>query len=297
VGIVINAVVTYLAVLLALAAGARIYRNRMWREWLGILLVASPAFLMYGSSILRECWAWLTVSIAIHGLIWLVRGAAWTGTLAGILAVGLAFWIRSPLAPILVAATVAGVLTSAVWRRYGTVAAVSGLAALGAAGRLAVIPALAAVGYSPEGLTIARDYLSSSATTAFPPADPFSVVGLAQSLLRVGAGPFLWEFRLAPAWAWVFLNWAYWALVVLLTTKALRRTGLNSANVAVVVFAIVLLAGLAIGLTNYGIVVRMRAAAALALLPVVWGLLPTADPDHDHDHDHDHDQRFLADDA
>jgi hypothetical protein len=275
-GIVVNAAITYLALLLAVAAGARIHPDARWREWFGAVLVVSPPLVMYGPTLLRECWAWLTVALAIHGLIWLVRRCPWTGTLTVAAAALLAYWIRSPLAPILVAACVAGLVISVVWRHFGTKAAVVAFLCLGLAGRLALTVVLSSVGLSPEQLFVAREYLADVATTGFPPADPFTPVGLVESLVRVGLGPLPWELRPAPVWAWVLVSWAYWILVLVLSWRAVRRTGLDAATVAVLVFAVVLLAGLAVGLTNYGIVVRMRATVIIALLPVAWGMLAPA---------------------
>lgn len=275
-GIVINAVVAYLAIFLALAAGARIYSERSWREWFGMVIVASPALIMFSATLMRESWAWLTVALTIHGLISLVRRAVWTGSLITAAAVLLAFIIRSPLAPILLAATMAGVIIAFVWRGFGVKGAVLAFLGLGLLGRLALPIVLGSVGISQEQLFIARDYLNDSATSGFPAADPFTPRGLVEALVRVGFGPLPWEYTLAPVWAWIFVNWAYWVLVLLLTFTAVRRAGLNSANVAVLVFAAVLLAGLAVGLTNYGIVVRMRASVLVALLPVMWGILAPA---------------------
>jgi hypothetical protein len=282
-GVVINAVVAYLAIFLAVAAGARLHPTMRWREWFGILLITSPQLVLVGPTLLREGWAWLSGSIAIHGLIWLVRGKPWTGSLTVLGGVLIAFWIRTPLAPILVAAIFAGVLISSVWRRHGTKRAVLAFVALGLTGRLALTVMLGAVGYSPEQLFIVRDSLADLATTGFSPADPFTPIGLIESFVRVGLGPLPWEFRPAPAWAWVFVNWAYWAVLVVAAWRGLRRTGTNQVSVAIIAFSVVLLAGLAVGLTNYGIVVRMRATVIVALIPLAMGLLvPARDRDPEH---------------
>lgn len=73
-------------------------------------------------------------------------------------------------------------------------------------------------------------------------------------------------------WLWVLANWGYWMVVLVLAVLAVRA-GANAATVALTTFCLVLLAGLALGLTNYGIVVRMRATLMVAVLPLVFGLL------------------------
>ena len=75
---------------------------------------------------------------------------------------------------------------------------------------------------------------------------------------------------------WVFVNWVYWILLLVLSWKAVRRAGLNAATVALIAFSVVLLVGLAVGLPNYGSVVRMRSTVIVALIPLIWGILAPA---------------------
>jgi hypothetical protein len=279
VGIAINVVIAYLALLLAAAAGCRIWGTRRWSWWMGAPFVLSPTVLLFSPSLSRETWVWLSVAIAMHGLIFLLERRRLLGLVVLMSGCLIVYWIRTPMAAILLGAAVAAVVLAWIWRRWGTWPAVVSLVVMAVVGQRLIVVALTAIGLTPEALFIARDYLAESATTGFPPSDPLTPGGLAMSLLRVGIGPLPWELRPAPVWGWVLVNWAFWIAVVVAAVVAVRRAGLTATRLALLVFAAVILVGLALSLTNYGIVVRMRATVVIALLPLVWGLLARAPAD------------------
>ena len=283
VGIAINVVIAYLALLLAAAAGCRVWGDRQWRWWMGPVFVVSPTVLTLGPSLMRENWSWLSVAIALHGVIWLLEGRRFLGF--AVLAGGclVAYWIRTPLAGMLLGGAVAAVLVAWIWRRWGKWPTFVGIAVMTIVGQRLATAALGAIGITPEALFIARDYLSESATTGFSPSDPFTPTGLAMSLLRVGVGPFPWELRPTPVWAWIFVNWVFWILILALVVLALRRAGLTATTVALVAFAGVTLTGLALTLTNYGIVTRIRPTIVIALLPLAWGALAPRPVEQQHE--------------
>jgi hypothetical protein len=273
-GVAVNAVVSYLALLLSVAAGARLNPGVQWREWYGLFIVANPALWLFGPSLLRESWAWLCVVLVVHGLLWLLQGArAAPGLLTMAAGAALAYWVRAPLAPILVAAALVGWFVAIVWRRFGTKTAVVSLMLAGAGGTMVLVPLLGVLGVSPEALVATRDYLADSASTGFATGSPLTPTGLAQALLHVGLGPLPWELRPSPVWVWVIVNWAFWLTLLALVVQGLRRRRLSQGTVALIVFSLVLLAGLAVGLTNYGIVTRMRATVALAVLPLAFAAM------------------------
>ena len=272
-GVLVNAVVSYLALLLVAAAGNRVWGERQWRQWVGLVLVASPPVLIFGASLLREAWVWLAVAIAVHALLYLCDRRWRPGGLTLVLAVAIAFWIRAPLSAIILGAVLGALLAAWVWQRLDISGAVVAMALMAVLGLQALAQVTAAFGYSAEALFATRDYLAVSASTGFAPSDPFTPLGLARALVQVGIGPMPWEYRPSPVWGWVFVNWVYWVVVIGLVLRAMRRAGVTFAAVALVVFACILLAGLAVALTNYGIVVRMRGTVLIALLPLVWGCL------------------------
>lgn len=272
-GIVVNAVVAYVALLLVAAAGCRLWPGRTPGPWAGPVLTLSPTVLVFSASLLRETWVWLAVAVAVHGVISLTGHRRLVGAAVVMAGALLAYWVRAPMAAIIVGAVAAAVVVAWTWRRFGGLGGLTVFVALGLAGQRALVVALAYLGLTPDALLATRDYLAVSASTGFPPADPFTVPGLLQAVVRVGLGPLPWELRPSFVWVWILANWAFWILVLVLAAKALLRTPVTVGKVALMTFAFVLLVGLAISLTNYGIVVRMRAVVLVAVLPLAWGAL------------------------
>lgn len=272
-GIFINATVTFVALLLVAAAAQRLFPSVRPNLLHVMLAVSAPAVLMFGVSLMREPWAWLAIAVGMHALISAQRGRRAEAVGLLLLSFTVAFWIRTPLAVILVGAWGGGLFVSWVYRRAGLLGAATALAGCFAVGLQILVPILAAAGYSPQLLLIARDYLASVSTTGFISRDPFTLLGMVEALVRVGLGPLPWEYRPAPVWGWVLLNQVHWLVVAGLAAVAWRRHGSDIARVALLAFCVVLLAGLAIGLTNYGIVVRMRASLIIAVIPLAWGAL------------------------
>ena len=274
VGVFVNANITFSALLLAAAAGQRLYPSTRPGPWHVALALASPTVLFFGVSLLRESWAWLSISVGVHALLFLVRKRVAAGVAVLAPACVLAFWVRTPLAVIIAAGAIGAVVVVLGYRRWGVKAAALIVVGAFAVGLQVLVPLLAAAGYSPSLLLIARDYLASVSTTGFVARDPFTPVGMVEALVRVGLGPLPWEYAPAAVWAWVLGNQLYWLGLLALAGTALRRHGLDAARLALVVFCTILLAGIAVGLTNYGIVVRMRGSLIVAALPLAWGALP-----------------------
>lgn len=270
-GVFINANLTFVTLLLAAVAGQRLYPRTTPGPWHALMLVGSPTVLIFGASLLREASAWLAVILSVHAVLCALRRRKAVALGLLLVAEALALWVRTPLAVIIAAAFVAAVFLAAVFRRWGLrVAAVVLVGSFGA-GLKVLVPVLAAAGYSPSLLLVARDYLATVSTTGFVARDPFTPLGMVEALVRVGFGPFPWEYAPAGVWLWVLGNHLYWLALVVVVVLALRRGGLDPARVAVVTLCAILLAGIAVGLTNYGIVVRMRGTLVIAVLPLAWG--------------------------
>jgi hypothetical protein len=274
-GIFLNGTVTYMALLLVAAVGQRLFPTVRPNPLHVALMITAPAVLMFGVSLMREPWAWLAIAIGMHSLLSAQRGRRAEAIGLLLVACAAAFWIRTPLAVIIVGAWGGGLFVSWVYRRTGPLGAVAALTGCFVAGLQVLVPILAAAGYSPQLLLIARDYLAAIASTGFVSRDPFTIVGMIEALVRVGVGPLPWEYRPSPVWGWIFLNQVHWLVVAGLALLAWRRRGGDAARVALLAFCVVLLAGIAIGLTNYGIVVRMRASLVVAVIPLAWGAFAT----------------------
>lgn len=274
-GVFINATVTYVALLLVAAAGQRLFPSVRPNLLHVVLMASAPAVLMFGVSLMREPWAWLAIAVGIHALVSALRARRVEAAALLLVSCTVAFWIRTPLAVIIVGACGGALLVAWVYRKLGLPGAAATLAVCFAIGLKALVPVLAAAGYSPQLLLIARDYLATVSTTGFVSRDPFTMVGMVEALVRVGLGPLPWEYRPAPVWGWVMLNQVHLLVVAALAVMAWRKRGGDVARVALLAFSVVLLAGIAVGLTNYGIVVRMRASLVVAVIPLAWGALTT----------------------
>lgn len=272
-GVFVNATVTYMALLLVATAGQRLFPTVRPTLLHVALLASAPAVLLFGVSLMREPWAWLAIAIGVNALISALRGHRTQAAALLVVSSTVAFWIRTPLAVIIVAGFIGAILVGWVYRRVGTLGAAAALAGCFVVGLQVLVPILAAAGYSPQLLLVARDYLAAISTTGFIARDPFTVVGMAEALVRVGFGPLPWEYRPLPVWGWIMLNHLHWLAVAALAISTWRYRGTDAARVALLAFCVVLLAGIAVGLTNYGIVVRMRASLVIAVLPLAWGAL------------------------
>lgn len=270
-GVFINANLTFITLLLAAAAGQRLYPRTSPGPWHTLMLVASPTVLIFGASLLREASAWLAVILSVHALLCALRQRKVVAIGLLLAAVGLAMWVRTPLAVIITAAFAAAVVLAVVFQKWGLKAAIAVLVGSFAVGLKVLVPVLATAGYSPSLLLVARDYLASISTTGFVARDPFTPAGMVEALVRVGFGPLPWEYAPAAVWVWVLGNQLYWLALVVVAVLALRRWGLDPVRIGVVALCTVLLAGIAVGLTNYGIVVRMRGTLVIAVLPLAWG--------------------------
>ena len=270
-GVFVNATVAYMTLLLVAAAGQRLFPMTRPTILHVALLVSAPAVVMFGVSLLREPWAWLAITVGLHALLSAVRDRRAQAAALLLVSCTLAFWVRTPLAVIIAAAVGGALVVAWVYRKVGALGAVAALAGGFVVGLQVLVPLLAAAGYSPQQLLVARDYLAAISTTGFLARDPFTVVGMVEALARVGFGPLPWEYRPLAVWGWVLVNHVQWLAVAALALSALRRRGRDIARVAVLAFCVVLLAGIAVGLTNYGIVVRMRASLVIAVLPLAWG--------------------------
>jgi len=142
--------------------------------------------------------------------------------------------------------------------------------------------------YSPGFVDDNRDYLAEATTGFSTPDRPPGTLGLIvsglETLPRALIGPAPDEIGPQPVWLWVVANTVYW--LVLLAAVVVRFPGRADAptntgvGVALVLIAAVAIVGMAVTLTNYGIVVRMRGMPTFLLLPLVLAPLwsPRRDP-------------------
>jgi len=236
---------------------------------------ATPLIVFLGPSLMREALCWMAISMIVFGFVAATRGtihAIWVFVIGASVLIA----VRTSLAVlILLAIGVSWLVCSLIAKRkFFMVVLIGVVAAAFASTFLRTI--LAQLGFSEQSLESNRVYIAVDATTGFSPSALQPGVGgffltAAQAFPKVLLGPFPWEIGLAPAWIWVVANSIVWLVML---TMAIRRCILARDRrwVAVLVVATGLLVfGMSLSLTNYGIIVRMRGAGLMLLLPLVLG--------------------------
>jgi hypothetical protein len=237
----------------------------------------SPSFLLLGPSLMREPLCWFGTALATLAAIRRIRAArGWIAPL--LLGALVLFWVRTLLGVLVVGGLLLGYVLVALKRRYGWTVSAIASGAVSAAMLLLVGPVLALAGQDLLSVAEGRGYLAESATTGFGsvPSTSGGVTGLlqagVQSLPRVLLGPFPWEVGLAAVWLWIIANSLVWWATIVLIWRAGRRAAWDDVVLTAVVAGLVVLMGMAVVLTNYGIVVRLRSDVVVLLVPVVLGL-------------------------
>jgi hypothetical protein len=234
-------------------------------------ILLMPLALLYGPSLMREAISWL-------GIAMLGCGAALTVTRlrAGpvILAAGglVSISIRPTLGLFVTLAAVgtAVAVRLLMRRRFALLAVVVVGSALGA---YFLGPSVITVlEFSPEYVEDNRDDLALAATgfdvptTGLTGSIGLTLTGLL-TLPRAVLGPLPSEVGPEPVWLWVIANTLYWfALLVLVIVRYRGRPEVGAVLLLTTGMALV---GIAITLTNYGIVVRMRGMPMFLMLPLV----------------------------
>jgi hypothetical protein len=258
---------------------ASVFVNRTAVEFAGAVspklsvaaILLMPLVLLYGPSLMREALSWFGVSLLGCGAAMMI-----TRRLAGpsILVAGalVSIAIRPTLGLFVTLASLGAVVVIRLLqrRRFLQVAAV----VLGSAlGTYFLGPsAITVLSFSPAFVEDNRDYLAGAATGFVAPAAPVTgtlglgITGLL-TLPRAVLGPLPSEIGPEPVWLWVIVNTAYW--FGLLALVVIRFRGRPEVGAVLLLITSIAMVGIAITLTNYGIVVRMRGMAMFLMLPLV----------------------------
>jgi hypothetical protein len=126
--------------------------------------------------------------------------------------------------------------------------------------------------FSPAFVEDNRDYLGEATTGFVAPetsltGTPRLIVTGLLTLPRAVLGPLPSEIGAEPVWLWVIVNVLYW--FALLALVVIRFRGRPDVGAVLLLTASIAMVGIAITLTNYGIVVRMRGMPMFLLLPLV----------------------------
>lgn len=230
-----------------------------------------PAFLVWGTLLLREAIVWLclaTLLYAVAGIVKHVGRVGWNVVLLIVAFAALLAFRGSIGIAVLVASLAAIVLSQSrdrkrEWLTYVIVALV--LIVAYASPLSAQIEGIFER-YTFERVEISREALQRTGDTGFATGSGAPFLVAISVLPRVLAGPFIWEINtVGPAGV---IEGVLWLLLLILAIRGwVRLTDRRSANVLVIP-ALVLIYVLAMTSGNYGTMVRLRTQVALMLIPL-----------------------------
>lgn len=274
-GVLLNCGVVALTAIVT-ACATRSLIGSVSLRFLTFMFMTWPMFIVMGPALLREALCWLGLALVALGIsTW--RQSSLKASVLLTLGWSLVWWIRTPVAWLIVIGVVTSLSVIFLRRRFGNVGvAVAGLLALVAL--IQFSPTLLEMsGSDSERLDVVRGALARTATSAYSVnAGPLeAVIGesgfLLANLPHIAFGPFPWELGPAVVWLWILVGSAYWWATMILIWHSYRSKPLEDETVVLLVIAATLLVGMGATMTNYGIVVRMRAMPMIALLVVLAG--------------------------
>ena len=273
VGFLVNGVVTALSSVFVAKTAVCIFGAVSNTRLLAAYLL-SPLIVVLGPSLLREALCWLGTAMLCCGFAMVMRKQR-PGMATAIVGLVILVTVRTSLGVLMVGAVTVVGLVIASWARGMRLTAVTLVGVGAAAATVLSIPVLGSLGVGEEGLRENRLYLSD-ATTGFPAGDlgsgPLGLLMTAVGMLpRVAFGPFPWEVSAHIVWLWVLANTVFWFVILYATGRRVRRLADRSLALIFIGGAAIVLLGLSLTLTNYGIVVRMRGMPIMMLLPLVVG--------------------------
>ena len=274
VGILVNCLATALSAVFV-ARTAQLLRGSFSPRALYTWFFCTPLLLLLGPSLLREAACWLGISMLCYSTIAIARGrlgAIWPAVSGAFILIT----VRTSLAALVLGALLVSwlAITLIGRKRYLAVALMAVVGIAFASSGLNVL--LAQLGFTAESIQTNRVYISVDATTGFA-VDSLQtgVVGFLSTAVQVVPrllfGPFPWELGFAPVWIWVLLNTLVWLVLLFLAIRNLSHLEHKYFGLILVVASGLVLLAMSVTLTNYGIVVRMRGAAMIMLLPLVLG--------------------------
>lgn len=234
-------------------------------------LAIAPGVLLWGPQVMRETLSLFLVCLGLEGLTLLMKGRLLKGSALALGACWMLYQVRGGVGVgLTIAVLVGAVLAVKLKGRFGWERRVSLLMASGVLGGAAMVVSGIDARLSGASLAQEMQYLSRTADTGFGGSygeSPWATV-LTTNLPRVLFGPFPWEWSaqfgivLAMADALVWIPFLFLAGRLALDFSGEQRRLI----VAVLGFTAVLVGVLAVGVSNYGMLSRLR---PIALPPLI----------------------------
>lgn len=270
-GVVFNSFVSALTVMVIFAASRLAFGAIAQRFVLACFLLL-PAFVTYGSDLLREALCWLSVALITYFVVaFAVKRNRLTGALGAAVGILLLLWVRSTLGLLSLVAIVVAIGLMLMWRGMGKRALFALLASMLGGVFLFGDWALQIIGYDSSRIALIRRFNRQDASSGYHALlESIENSGVGGAILATLPnsvfGPFPWEIGIEPVWAWVLINALFWWVALFAVARRIWVNGLNSVTVSLLVFAAVLLVGMSVTLTNYGLLLRIRTIPMIVLL-------------------------------
>lgn len=230
-----------------------------------------PAFVVWGTLLLREAMVWLCLAVLVFAVAGIVKsvGNAWWNVVLLIVSFAALLAFRGSIGIAVLVASLAAIVLS---RRRDRKQELMTYLAVALVLVVAYATPLSAQiegifeRYTFERLEISRDALQRTGDTGFSTGSGAPFLVAISVLPRVLAGPFLWEFNTVGPMG--VIEGLLWLILLILAIRGWARlSDRRSANVLVVP-ALVLIYVLAMTSGNYGTMIRLRTQVAVLLIPL-----------------------------
>lgn len=264
IGLIINATASAMTTSLLMGVTSRIGRPDRARVagWLSLF----PQFLFWGSLLLRESLAWMLIAASLWAAAGIVAKVGSANMVVFVSAFAGMMWIRGTVGVVLAVGVALGIILTL--KRVPPVF-LAGAVGLAAVGGPLVARALTLIGgVSIEGVNAARASLTTAgsgfATTAY--SDPVSLVlSLPNTFSRALLGPFAWELPSLPTVELVDV--VAWLILLVLAWRGWKVEPRSRLKICVIpALCLLVVVGATSG--NYGTMIRLRAQAAILLVPM-----------------------------
>lgn len=283
VGIIISCIAVAISAIFV-SGSAELLAGRFSERALYMWYFLTPLILLLGPSLMREALCWMAVSMVSYGVI--ARSSGHTrGLLVALLGALILGAVRTSLAVLVIAGlAVSWVCLILISRKmYYVLAAIA--IAVAALASILLSPTLGALDSAEASLQANRLYLSAEATTGFSTSVLGTGVGgflvvVMEVFPRVLLGPFPWELGIpweageSMVWLWVLSNSLIWLALLWVVLRKRRLLKHRRAAALILGATAIVMLGMSLSLTNYGIIVRMRGTPMIMLLPLALMLAP-----------------------
>lgn len=270
IGVTINALFCALLVL-AIARTTNSFNPRSV-EASAVMATTAPPFLWWGSQLLRDPMAWLAIAIAGGFITAIARERFRPTRYAGLLAaLAVLATVRAPVAVIVGVGMAIALLLASDRRPFVKFILSAGILVGLALLSLYYAGVAGLTNTNIESVVRSRNSLATNASTGFTQSTTASASDLSSAsidaIIPVTFGPLPWQLA-GQAWPAVFDTVTWWAILALSLVGWLALRGQRRLTNVLTIPAVGIIIVLIITSGNFGTMIRIRAQAAVLLLPI-----------------------------